>query len=82
MTIEELFRYLSSTGMEDLDLLYRELDLDLTLCGLDTGASMTEEERAGMLTSYMRDTKVKDSPNVCRYVRGLRDTLSQAVEEG
>ena len=81
MTIEALFRYLSSAGMEDLDLLYRELDLDLALCGLDTGNSMTEEERSRMLTSYMKKTKVKDSPNVRRYVSGLRDMLSRAVEE-
>ena len=81
MTIEDLFRYLGSVGMEDLDLLYRELDHDLALCGLDRGGQMTEEERAEMLTSYMKKTNVKDSPNVCRCVTTLRDALSQAVED-
>ena len=81
MTIEELCRYFEELGMEDLDRFYRELDRDLACVGLDHGEEMGEEERAMMLSSYMQNTRVKDSPNLLRYVTQIRDRLSSAISE-
>lgn len=81
MTIEELCIYLSNLGMEELDRFYRELDRDLAVRGLDGGEEMDEEARSEMLSSYMRNTKVKDSPHILQFVVSIRDTLNTAILE-